>query len=74
MRDRDEFAAALEALGDAGGVLKVGDRVQKLDSLAHRPAGRDGFAQGLRHDAALVHGHLHDLHLIGAKRAQRPHV
>ena len=62
-----DFLALLQAHGDAGGVLEVGDGVQVL----HVFLGVQGLLQLLGVDAVFLHGDAHQLGPVGAEGVQR---
>ena len=73
--------ADLEDLGTSGGrqrgpgrVVEVGDRVEELGASTRGRHRRDRLAQRLGDEPGGIHGHVHDVSLVGREGAERPDV
>ena len=74
LRDLQHPGPPLQGLGDAGRVVEVGDRVEELGLLAGRAQRGHRLAERDRVETVLVHGHVHDLALVGPEHAERTDV
>ena len=69
-----DLASALGGLGDAGGIVEIGDRVQELHPTPLSPQRYDGLTQCVGVKALIIHGHVGDLRLVGLEGPERTHI
>jgi hypothetical protein len=72
--DVDDLGASFDRERHAGRVVEVRDRVEELDAFARTPTRVDRVPEPLWPQPVVVHGHVHDLRLIGRERTERADV
>ena len=68
--DGEDVLAALRPLRHSGGVVERRDRVDHLDPFAVCARRGDGCVECGGHEAFSVHGHVHDVALVGAEDSE----
>ena len=68
--DGEDVLATLRPLRHSGGVVERRDGVDHLDPFAVCARRGDGCVEGGGHEAFSVHGHVHDVALVGAEDSE----